>query len=145
VSCNERSNTILCRWLLAVGHWRLVVGWLLAVDCWLLAVVCWLLAVGCWFIGCWLAGCWLLAVGRPVAAWCDVDPRAARCRCCRAKTAEYSALIKAQDAEGLMALLTDVGVERKVVERVRLKAATFGQDINQVEDTSDGGWSMCWW
>jgi chorismate mutase len=29
-----------------------------------------------------------------------------------------------------MALLTDVRVEQMVVERVRLKAATFGQDIN---------------
>lgn len=48
----------------------------------------------------------------------------------RAKPEEYTALIKAQDAAGLMELLTDVKVEQMVVERVRLKAATFGQDIN---------------
>lgn len=49
---------------------------------------------------------------------------------CRAKPEEYTALIKAQDADGLMELLTDVKVEQMVVERVRLKAATFGADIN---------------
>ena len=48
----------------------------------------------------------------------------------RAKPEEYTALIKAQDAAGLMELLTDVKVEQNVVERVRLKAATFGQEIN---------------
>ena len=48
----------------------------------------------------------------------------------RAKPEAYSALIRAGDADGLMALLTDVAVERAVVERVRLKAATFGSDIN---------------
>jgi len=52
----------------------------------------------------------------------------------RAKPEEYTALIEAQDAEGLMALLTDVKVEQKVVERVYLKAQTFGQDIQ----TPDG-------
>ena len=41
----------------------------------------------------------------------------------------YGALIRAADAEGLMALLTDEAVEHKVAERVRRKAATFGQDI----------------
>lgn len=49
---------------------------------------------------------------------------------CRAKPEEYTELIKAQDSAGLMDLLTDVKVEQMVVERVRLKAATFGQDIN---------------
>jgi chorismate mutase len=48
----------------------------------------------------------------------------------RAQPEAYSALIRAGDASGLMALLTDVSVERAVVERVRLKAATFGQDID---------------
>ena len=47
----------------------------------------------------------------------------------RAAPAQYGALIRPGDAEGLMRLLTDEGVERKVVERVRRKAATFGQDI----------------
>ncbi|KAF6239459.1 chorismate mutase [Scenedesmus sp. NREL 46B-D3] len=48
----------------------------------------------------------------------------------RAKPEEYTALIKAQDADSLMDLLTDRKVELAVVERVRLKAATFGQDVN---------------
>lgn len=48
----------------------------------------------------------------------------------------YSALIRSQDAPGLMVLLTDELVERKVVERVRLKAMTFGQDIGS--HASDG-------
>lgn len=46
------------------------------------------------------------------------------------KPEEYTALIKAKDAAGLMDLLTDVKVEQNVVERVRLKAATFGQEID---------------
>ncbi|WIA41210.1 hypothetical protein OEZ86_004825 [Tetradesmus obliquus] len=48
----------------------------------------------------------------------------------RAKPEEYTALIKNQDAAALMDLLTDRKVELAVVERVRLKAATFGQDVN---------------
>lgn len=48
----------------------------------------------------------------------------------RAQTEEYTALIRAKDSEGIMALLTDRSVELKVVERVKLKAATFGQDLN---------------
>lgn len=47
----------------------------------------------------------------------------------RAQTEQYTKLIKAKDADGIMQLLTDEAVEQKVVERVRLKAATFGQDI----------------
>jgi chorismate mutase len=47
----------------------------------------------------------------------------------RAAPEQYGALIRARDAEGLMRLLTDEAVERKVVERVTRKAATFGQDI----------------
>jgi chorismate mutase len=48
---------------------------------------------------------------------------------CRAYPEEYTKLIKARDAAGILELLTDRAVEKKVVERVRLKAATFGQDI----------------
>lgn len=59
-----------------------------------------------------------------------VSPVCCVCCVCRAKPEEYTALIKAQDAAGLMELLTDVKVEQMVVERVRLKAATFGADIN---------------
>lgn len=37
-----------------------------------------------------------------------------------------------------MELLTDVKVEQMVVERVRLKAATFGQDINPAAGAAAG-------
>ncbi|KAI8472908.1 MAG: chorismate mutase [Monoraphidium minutum] len=47
----------------------------------------------------------------------------------RARPEAYASLIRAGDAAGLMALLTDEPQERRVVERVRVKAATFGQDI----------------
>eukprot|EP00200_Dunaliella_tertiolecta_P004138 CAMPEP_0202338072 /NCGR_PEP_ID=MMETSP1126-20121109/496_1 /ASSEMBLY_ACC=CAM_ASM_000457 /TAXON_ID=3047 /ORGANISM="Dunaliella tertiolecta, Strain CCMP1320" /LENGTH=284 /DNA_ID=CAMNT_0048928381 /DNA_START=331 /DNA_END=1185 /DNA_ORIENTATION=- len=53
----------------------------------------------------------------------------------RSQTEEYTRLIRAQDADGIMALLTDKAVEKKVVDRVRLKATTFGQDISSVPDT----------
>ncbi|KAG2440216.1 hypothetical protein HXX76_004328 [Chlamydomonas incerta] len=48
-----------------------------------------------------------------------------------AKPEEYSALIRAGDADGIMELLTDKEVERRVVERVRRKVATFGQDVTE--------------
>ncbi|KAG1670864.1 hypothetical protein FOA52_000366 [Chlamydomonas sp. UWO 241] len=47
----------------------------------------------------------------------------------REEPAQYTELIKARDSDGIMALLTDIVVEDRVVERVTLKAATFGQDI----------------
>ena len=50
----------------------------------------------------------------------------------------YTALIRAQDREGILEKLTNQAVEDSVVERVRLKAATFGQDLslNQCEATN---------
>lgn len=48
---------------------------------------------------------------------------------CRADPEGYTKLIKARDSDAIMALLTDRAVEKKVLQRVRLKAATFGQDI----------------
>lgn len=48
----------------------------------------------------------------------------------RKQTAEYTELVKRQDAAAILELLTDRAVELKVVERVRLKAATFGQDLS---------------
>jgi chorismate mutase len=51
---------------------------------------------------------------------------------CRANPEAYTSLIKAQNADGLMDLLTDLKVEQNVVDRVRLKAATFGQDIGGI-------------
>jgi len=49
----------------------------------------------------------------------------------RAQPEEYTALIKAQDAAGLMKLLTNKAVEDRVVRRVTNKAATYGQDISE--------------
>jgi len=48
-----------------------------------------------------------------------------------ARTEEFSALIRAQDAAGLMDLLTFKAVEDRVVRRVTNKAATYGQDISE--------------
>jgi chorismate mutase len=48
-----------------------------------------------------------------------------------AQPEEYTELIKAQDAEGLMALLTNQAVEDRVVRRVANKAAVFGSDISE--------------
>ena len=56
----------------------------------------------------------------------------------RARPDDYAPLIRARDAEGLMRLLTDEVQERRVVERVRLKAATFGQDIEAPPAVSGG-------
>ena len=40
----------------------------------------------------------------------------------------YQKLIDADDAEGVMALLTNAAVEEKVLRRARLKAATYGRE-----------------
>jgi chorismate mutase len=48
----------------------------------------------------------------------------------QAKPEEFTELIKKQDAEGLMSLLTYKAVEDRVVRRVTNKAATYGQDIS---------------
>ena len=53
----------------------------------------------------------------------------------QSKPEEYGALIAAGDAAGLMELLTDEAVERKVVKRVSNKAALFGTDIQDVMGT----------
>lgn len=47
----------------------------------------------------------------------------------RKQTAEYTELIRRQDADAILQLLTDRAVELKVIERVQLKAATFGQEL----------------
>lgn len=57
----------------------------------------------------------------------------------RAKPDTYSALIRANDSAGLMELLTDRAVELQVVERVRLKAATYGQDLGTNNSGTPGG------
>lgn len=43
--------------------------------------------------------------------------------------AQYRALVAADDVEGVMALLTNTAVEARVLERAKLKASTYGQDI----------------
>ncbi|KAL4451201.1 hypothetical protein ABPG77_009273 [Micractinium sp. CCAP 211/92] len=48
----------------------------------------------------------------------------------RKQTAEYTQLIQRQDGDAILELLTDRAVELKVIERVRLKAATFGQELD---------------
>lgn len=48
----------------------------------------------------------------------------------RAQKEEYTKLIQNRDSDGIMELLTDRAVELKVIERVKLKASTFGQDLN---------------
>lgn len=55
----------------------------------------------------------------------------------RKQTVEYSELIKKKDEDAIMELLTDRAVELKVIERVKLKASTFGQDLNSMG--ADGG------
>jgi len=58
----------------------------------------------------------------------------------RQYTAEYEKLIKDRDSDGIMELLTDRAVELKVIERVKLKAATFGRDLTDVAGSnSDDG------
>jgi len=53
-----------------------------------------------------------------------------------AQTEEYTQLILAKDADGIMELLTDLPQEERVIERVRRKAATFGQDISTTGDST---------
>jgi len=45
----------------------------------------------------------------------------------------YTALIKAQDADAIMDTLTFAKVEKHVVDRVTKKAATYGQDITEMD------------
>ena len=53
-----------------------------------------------------------------------------------AQPEEYTELIKSQDADGLMALLTNQAVEDRVVRRVANKAAVYGSDISEdIPDT----------
>eukprot|EP00924_Labyrinthula_sp_SR-Ha-C_P006767 maker-scaffold_29-snap-gene-4.3-mRNA-1 protein AED:0.01 eAED:0.01 QI:142/1/1/1/1/1/3/144/406 len=47
----------------------------------------------------------------------------------------FSKLIKSQDAKGLMDLLTHVEVEKKVIERVRMKASYYGRDPTEAGDS----------
>eukprot|EP00041_Stephanoeca_diplocostata_P037357 m.1409480 g.1409480 ORF g.1409480 m.1409480 type:complete len:959 (+) comp25022_c1_seq68:236-3112(+) len=55
----------------------------------------------------------------------------------QANEEKYSKLIAAHDAVGLMAELTKPTVEKQVLERVRLKASTYGSDPQQSSDKRD--------
>ncbi|RLN90070.1 hypothetical protein BBJ28_00018380 [Nothophytophthora sp. Chile5] len=48
----------------------------------------------------------------------------------QAETERYTQLILANDAAGIMDALTNLAVEQKVLDRVKLKASTYGQDPN---------------
>lgn len=54
----------------------------------------------------------------------------------RAQKDKYTLLILDQDAEGIMTALTDKAVEKRVLERVRQKAAVYGQDYEGTESGS---------
>lgn len=47
----------------------------------------------------------------------------------QAETERYTRLILANDADGIMSALTNISVEEKVLNRVKLKASTYGQDL----------------
>jgi chorismate mutase len=46
----------------------------------------------------------------------------------RAETERFVKLIKAEDREGIDDAITNMAVEKKVIERLRLKAKTYGTD-----------------
>jgi chorismate mutase len=59
----------------------------------------------------------------------------------RSNRAEYTTLIQQRDKDAIMALLTDRAVEKKVTDRVRRKAATYGQDDLNSQQQHDGNGS----
>lgn len=48
----------------------------------------------------------------------------------RAHSAEFDALIAAGDVAALTAAITDAAIEKRVLDRVTLKAQTYGQDLD---------------
>jgi chorismate mutase len=57
----------------------------------------------------------------------------------QAETEKYTKLIQANDTEGIMEALTNLIVEEKVLKRVKLKASTYGQDIDDSGTTTNTG------
>ncbi|KAH8894089.1 chorismate mutase [Thozetella sp. PMI_491] len=55
----------------------------------------------------------------------------------RSETEKFTALIKAEDREGLGDAITNKAVEKKVLERLRLKALTYGRDPSVPADQDD--------
>ncbi|KAL4105640.1 hypothetical protein PRIC1_003700 [Phytophthora ramorum] len=60
----------------------------------------------------------------------------------QAETERYTKLILANDADGIMQALTNLAVEEKVLERVKLKASTYGQDPNAPTASDDKEWKV---
>lgn len=52
---------------------------------------------------------------------------------------KYVALIKAKDEDGIMELLTNVAVEKKLLRRLRKKVLIYGQEIDDSGENEDGG------
>jgi chorismate mutase len=57
----------------------------------------------------------------------------------QSETEKYTELIKRRDADAIMESLTVVSVEKQVLERVWLKAATYGKDPREIEDIRSKG------
>ncbi|DAZ93678.1 TPA: hypothetical protein N0F65_008186 [Lagenidium giganteum] len=55
----------------------------------------------------------------------------------QAERERYTELIMANDAEGIMTALTNMAVEEKVLKRVKLKASTYGQDVDETSGPKD--------
>jgi chorismate mutase len=55
----------------------------------------------------------------------------------RKETARFVELIKNEDREGIDAAITDAKVEKKVLERLRLKAKTYGRDPSTAGGAED--------
>jgi chorismate mutase len=60
----------------------------------------------------------------------------------RAEAGVYDGRIAAADGAGLMALLTFEEQEARVVERVRRKAETFGQDLDEAGRVRGGRYKV---
>ncbi|CAK4071876.1 unnamed protein product [Aphanomyces euteiches] len=56
----------------------------------------------------------------------------------QAETERYTELIRNNDADGIMDALTNLAVEDKVAMRVRLKASTYGQDVEGSASSNTG-------
>lgn len=52
----------------------------------------------------------------------------------RGETDRYTKLIQAEDRDGIGAAITNQAVEDKILERLRLKAKTYGTDPSMAEE-----------
>lgn len=67
-----------------------------------------------------------LPLGRPVLFLVG------RKLCIQEDSRTYQALCRAGDAPGVLALLTNKAVEKKVLHRAFMKASTYGSDVNDL-------------